>query len=683
MRSDSIGLWWSDVARKKGVLNRARPLAPIPATGWVPPRDFPNLRAAKMIGIDCETFDPEIEDHGPGWARNRPDKFNVCGISAATEDGFKWYFPIRHTVSPEYNLDPEKVIRWAREEFGRKDQPKAGANLIYDVGSLREEGIHVAGQLLDVQMAEALLDERSLVRLDKLGLKYLGRGKKEDVLFRWCADSYGGRPTHEQQAENIYRSPPELAGPYAEEDALLPFELLPIMWQKLAEENLTNLFLMECDLINLVVDMRFKGVAVDLEKAEILHSSLGTRITDLQKELNDSAGFQVNVNASESLAKLFDKLGLKYPRTEPTKSKPKGSPSFTKPWLKTQNHPAAKLIMGVKRLKKLRDTFVEGYILNGHTNKVIHGSFHPLRTDRGGTIVGRFSSSNPNLQNLPIRDKETREDGSVEKLGKEIRSIFRPFDGHKQWRKFDLSQIQYRGMIHCAQGRGADEARARYINDPKTDYHRNAMDLVQKVFSKEVSRDNIKEINFGVLFGMGKAKLQRRLIGTPKEAREFLEAYHQGMPFIKETIKAISAYASLNGYIVSPLGRRARFDLWEPDRKWGEESDEEETPALPLELAVLKYGAVRRAYLHKTLNRYLQMLEADCIKLAMWICYTTGVWDASSVPTLQVHDELDHSDDGEHDEAYQEEKRILETAVKLRVPILCGMSMGANWGVCG
>lgn len=683
MRSDSIGLFWTDIARKKGVLNRVRPLAPIPETGWRPPKDLPNLSAATTLGIDIETFDPEIEDHGPGWSRGKPEIFNVAGISVSTQDRYKWYFPVRHTVEPEFNLNPEHVFRWAKEQLGNPNQTKVGANLIYDIGGLREEGIIVRGPVFDMSMAEALLDERAMVRLDKLGEKYLGHGKLQNNLFRWSADSYGGNPTHEVQAGNIYRSPPRLVGPYAEEDSLMPFDLLPIMWAKLEAESLTDLFRIECSLINLVVDMRFRGVAVDTAKAEQLRNSLLVRIGTAQKSLDSIAGFQVNVGAGASLAKLFDKLGIWYPRTEPTKKAPNGNPSFKKDWLKTVQHPVANLVNDIRRLKKLVGTFLESYILGGHTNGILHGSFHPLRNDRNGTIIGRFSSSNPNLQNLPIRDKEILEDGRVERLGKEIRAIFKPFDGHKQWRKFDLSQIQYRGMVHCAQGPGADDARSRYINDPLTDFHKWATEVVQQVFSKAVERIYIKELNFGTLFGMGKKKLLLRLGGLAKEADAFFKAYHQGVPFVKPTISAISEYAKLAGFVVSPLGRRARFDLWEPDRKWGERDNEDETPALPLEQAIRVYGAIRRAYLHKALNRYLQMLEADCMKMAMSTCYTTGVWDQSTLPVLQVHDELDHSDDGEHDEVYLEEKRIMETAVKLRVPILCEMKTGSDWGVCG
>jgi len=681
VRSDSIGMFWTDVQRKKGVLNRLRPLAPIPDTGWTPPRSFPNLRSAKILGIDIESYDPEIEDRGPGWGRGRPDKFHMSGMSISTQDGYKWYFPIRHTVEKEYNLNPEQVIAWAKDTLRHDDQTKVGANLIYDIGGLREEGIHVRGRLLDVQMAEALLDERSLVRLDKLGEKYLGRGKLQTTLFRWSSDSYGGAPTHEKQAENIWRSPPRLVGPYAEEDALMPFELLPIMWEKLASEGLTDLFLMECDLIRLVVDMRFKGVAVDVEHAVRLRDSLTQRITENQLKLNELAGFKVNVNASDSIAKLFDKFNLKYPRTEPTKNKPTGNPSFRKEWLKSHPHPMAQMVMGVRRLSKLRGTFVEGYIINGNTNGILHGSFHPLRTDRNGTIIGRFSSSHPNLQNLPIRDKEILPDGSVEKLGKEIRSIFKPHDGHKEWVKFDLSQIQYRGMVHCATGPGAEAARNRYRNDPLTDFHKWAVEVVQAVFAKKVERDAVKELNFGTLFGMGKAKLLARLGGALKEAKAFMEAYHAGVPFVKPTIKEISAYAEQNGFIVSPLGRRARFDLWEPNRKRGED-DGEETPALPLDLALRKYTDIRRAYLHKALNRYLQMLEADCMKKAMWQLYTGGVWDQLGVPVLQVHDELDFSHAGGFERELEETKRAMETAVKLTVPILCEKKIAAHWGAC-
>lgn len=655
MRVDSIGMFWEDVASGGRGAKAIRVMPPIPDTGWLPPTYLPDLSQAKVISIDCETKDPELLEHGPGWARG---KGHVVGVSVGADGGGRWYFPIRHEVEPEHNWPPEMVLSWLRDTLANPAQPKVGANLMYDVGWLRHEGVTVAGELVDVQYAEALLDERAEVALEVLAQKYLGEGKESSLLYRWCADFYGGKPNGAQRA-NIYRSPPRLVGPYAESDADLPLRVAIAMYPHLVREGMMDLFRMECDLIPMLIDMRFAGVTVNIPRAEELRDTLASREKIEEAKLSSLVGFHVDINSADTLAKAFDKVGLGYNKTA------KGKPSFTKDFLKSLQHPVADHIREIRKLSKLRGTFVESYILNSHVNGRVFGQFHPLRGDEGGTRSGRFSSSTPNLQNLPSRDDE---------LAPLVRGLFIPDPGHQQWRKYDYSQIEYRFLAHFAVGPMSDEIRAIFNADPDTDYHVMTQELVHRQTGQLLDRKPIKNINFGLIYGMGVDKLAGGLGLSVKAGRELFAAYHKGAPFAKATMEACSEEARDTGIIKTILGRKSRFDLWEP-QSWGSEG-----LALPYEKAILQYGQIRRAYTHKALNRRLQGSAADMMKMAMWKCYKDGIFNETGIPRLTVHDELDFSDPGGKAAAFREMKHILENAMPLRIPIKADCDVGPDWG---
>lgn len=637
-----------------------RSMPPIPDLGWKTPKEFPNLSSASVISIDIETYDPELIDYGPGWGRG---KGHIVGVAIAVPEA-RWYFPMRHEVRTEDNLDPEKVLKWLKDTLGNEKQYKIGANILYDYGFLKQEGVEIKGQLIDVQYAEALLDDRAKVGLDTLGQKYLGIGKDGSILYNWCADYYGGKPNDKQRA-NIYRAPPSLVGPYAEMDVELPLKLAPILYKKLAAENLTDLFHTECKLIPLLAAMRFRGVKVDVEKAEQLRPQLLARAKIEQDKLNNLVGFPVNVMSGAEIAKAFDKMGLEYSRTEA------GNPSFTKNYLESLNNPVANLIKEIRRLDKIRSTFIESYILDSHVNGRIHGQFHPLRHDEGGTMSGRFASSQPNLQNISARDEE---------LAPLIRGLFVPDNG--LWRKFDYSQIEYRFLVHYAVGQGSEEARRMYCDNPKMDYHDYTMDMVIPYAGWDVStpekrkhkRRPLKNINFGLVYGMGEAKLAGDLGMSLQEGKKLFQFYHKALPFVKATMQDAVNVVNRNGFIDTILGRRARFDLWEPEG-YGHES-----PPLPYTQAVVEYGGIKRAYTHKAINNRLQGSSADLIKTAMLKAWESGLFDYLGVPYLTVHDELDMDDDGTKDDGFAELQHIMETAIPLSIPIRVECEIGPDWG---
>lgn len=671
-RFDSIGMFWADEAIQSGKRTITRVQPPIPDTGWRPPRDFPNLSAARVISIDTETKDVDLEDHGPGWGRGSG---HLVGISMGTEDGHRWYFPMRHEIEPEDNMNPENVLAFARDALGRANQPKVGANISYDVGWLQEEGVEVKGQLIDVQYAEALLDERAQVNLDTLGEKYLGLGKESSLLYRWCADFYGGAPTGKQRA-NIYRTPPRLTGPYAESDADIPLRVAEKQYPLLHKEGLIDLFNMECGMIRLMMKMRLAGVRVDLAKAEELQATLLERSVAEKLKIRDLVGFDVDINSAESLARAFDHRGLRYGKTAKS-----GKPSFTKSFLEGIEDPLADHIREIRKCEKLRGTFVESYILNSHIGGRVHGQFHPLRGDATGTRSGRFSSSTPNLQNLPSRDEE---------LAPMVRGLFIPDEGHRLWRRYDYSQIEYRFLIHYAVNQamdgsltGADKVREFFNAHPETDYHEMTLDMVAPIAGWDVStkalrkfwRKPIKNINFGLIYGMGVKKLSADLGLSSKEGKDLFEKYHQAVPFARATMDSCIHEARSYGTISTILGRKSRFDLWEQEGSYG-------SIALPYEVAVLQYRNLQRAHTHKALNRRLQGSAADLMKKAMYDCWTQGVFDETGVPRLTVHDELDFSDPGGKDDAFRHMQHIMETAIPLSIPVKADYEAGLDWGHC-
>ncbi len=665
-RFDDIGLFWQDIRVNRKADRINLPMPEVLETGWTAPTSFPNLACAQVISLDTETFDPNLIEKGPGWVRNDG---HIVGVSlgARASDGTlgQWYFPVRHEGEPETNMDPAQVFTWLAHVLGNNNQPKIGANLTYDVGWLRHEGIHVAGDLVDVQFAEALLSEGAPVALEELGQKYLGEGKESNYLYQWLADWFGGNPTGKQR-KWIYKAPPRMVGPYAESDANLPLRLASVLYPLLVREGLLNVFIMECKLIRLMIDMRYAGVNIDIDAAEKLRVTLQIKQDEEQAKLDYMCGIDVNVNSSDSIAPAFDTFGIPYNWTKPSKNFPEGKPSFTKAFLESVDHPVANVIKEVRKLAKLKGTFVESYLLDSHVNGMVYGQFHQLRSDDGGTRSGRLSSSTPNLQNIPSRDPI---------LAPLIRGLFIPDYGHIAWRKYDYSQIEYRLLIHFAVGAAGDAIRDYFWANPKTDYHVYMQELVKAATGILIDRKPIKSINFGLIYGMGVKTLAATLKLSVKAAKALMDSYFIGVPFAKPTMDAAIKEALTTGVITTIIGRKSRFDLWEP-AKWGQKAI-----PLPLHLAQAQYGSnIKRAASHKALNRRLQGSAADIMKVSMLKCYEDGIYDYIGVPRLTVHDENNHSDFGGVNDGYLAMQHIFETAIPVNVPIKLDGDIGPDWG---
>lgn len=656
-----------------------------PETGWLAPRDYPNLSGVVATGFDFEVKENEFE-RGPGWSRGKSSIVGG-GIDLLYRDGTTYteYRPIRHEVDSHLNLPAENTIRFWKDAL-ESSVPKFGANLLYDIGNATEEGIWVQGDLYDCQYAEALLTQDDLVGLEAVSSKYLKLHKQTSILYEWCAKAYGGEATSSQRT-NIYRASPKLVGPYGEQDAKLPRLNLILQSKELMNQGLWEIFRMECDLIRLWVIMRKMGCRVDLDQAVKMKHRLTCEIQKQEGQIFQLTGKHINVLAPTELAPAYDAIGVKYPST------PTGKPSFTAPWFMEQTDDLSLLILATRQNLKLRDTFIESYILKSHVKGRIHGQFHPLRNEgsrgeSGGTVTGRLSSSTPDLQNIPSRTE----------LGREIMKMFLPDEGHLCVESGDYSQIEYRQFMHFAVGPKSDEFRQRYIDDPNTDYHKLAQSAVKTSSGIHIPRKaeeaaagnfntgrlTIKEVNFGLLFGLGLFKLCA-MAKCPLEVGKLIRtAYFAAMPFIQPSQKAFTNEAKALGFITTRLGRRYRFDLWEAISEWDDEA-QAYSRSVPLhyEAAIREYGQIQRAGTHRSMAGRCQGSAADTLKYSLWRCLKEGVFDAIGYPKLTVHDQLLRSvidDSQQQREAGAYYHWVMEHALPLRVPVVFELGRGLSWG---
>ena len=599
---------------------------------------FPELRGKGPIAIDTETCDPELMDNGPGWGRG---KGYIVGISVAA-GGESYYMPIKHEGGG--NMDRDKVLRWANEQFGG-DEPKVFANANYDLGWLKWEGVTVKGDIWDVQLAEPLLDEYARsYSLDSLLGKYGLGGKVQDEMYERLRVAFG-RPKGRKQAGNIWKAPASWVAEYARGDVDRLAELFLLQKAELEAQDLWRVYEVEAKLCPMLVDMRLRGVRVDVAKAKQLDDDWSAQIEVYGQEFPIE-----DVNKAAALELYCKKKGIEYPSTA------KGNPSFEGAWLKT----SLPIVYEIRRLLKARDTFVRGYILDKEVNGRIYGTFNQLRSDEYGTVSGRLSSSNPNLQNIPARDEE---------IGPLVRSLFLPDEGEILSAQ-DWSQIEFRMLTHYGVGRGAELARSMYREDPTTDFH----SMVSEITG--VARKPAKSINFGLVYGMGKDKLASELGMTMEEAEVIFGIYHDKMPFVRETYNLAAKRAGSRGYVKTILGRRARFNMWEANR-WGVREDALDDKYAAIE----KWGQVRRAFTHKALNRILQGSAADINKMAMIKMVEEGVTGAIGVPLMTVHDELVWTAPNTKEglEALDHAGRIM-CGFDLKIPLAIDDERGENWG---
>ena len=659
------------------------------------PTHFPDFTRAKRIALDLESFDPSIaNDMGPGW--RKPDTF-ICGVSLAIGEtdgsiGFKEYYPIAHKGGP--NLNQRAVFEWLENNLAFFQGEIVGANLLYDSDGLQYQNITAPmAKWRDVQWAEALIDENAFnYQLERLGTKYLKHGKLKDQL----KELYG--PDYKERMHEIH---PGHMRAYGIGDVVMPLEILNKQFEELRHQKLETVYDLECRLLPMLLYMRYKGQPVDMAAATHLHDSLTIKRAEALREATKAIGkrgFELNIEnfgKPKVIGMALDHLGIVYPRTAVEKR-----PSITDEWLDAQDHPFCPLLASANRYDKALETFVNGYVSDYAINGRVHCEFHPLRSVNGkgksnGTVAGRFSAVHPNLQNIPVRDKE---------IGPLCRAMFIPEEGYEYF-SGDYSQIEYREIVHAAVVRAgvpkekatklwgskngmdiwnrlqtAYITRDKYINDPTTDFHTFMATLTN------LERKYAKSVNFAVAFVQGLQAFAEGLGWVDENGKanqkaiDVLATYHTAVPFVKAVGQAMTYEAAETGFTPSLLGRRAHYELWEPKFR---ENAVGRAKALPKEQALAEYGEkIKRSMTHAALNRYTQMGGADLMKTTMVNVWESGVLHGDDlIVSLTVHDELDGSvlPTPRGKECLAELQHLMENAIKLTLPTTTEFKKGKNW----
>ena len=640
----------------------------LPQTEWIQPKEYPDLRSYDEIAVDLETRDPDLKSKGSGAVTGNGD---VVGIAVATYNN-KWYFPIAHKEGP--NMDRKKTLEWFKDIL-ECPATKIFHNAMYDVSWIRNLGLKINGLIVDTMIASSLLDEnRFSYTLNTLSWHFLKEGKNEKLLLE-AAKSRGL-----DAKADMWQLPAQEVGSYAEKDAELTFKLWQHVKKLMIEQDLQDVFNLETDLFPCLVDMRFLGVKVDTQQTHDLRKKLIAQEQVLLQAVQKETNIDVQIWAARSIQKVFDKLKLSYERTAKS-----GEPSFTKNFLSNHEHPIIKKIAEARKINKVNTTFIDTILRYEHKGR-IHAEINQIRSDDGGTVTGRFSYANPNLQQIPARDPDT---------GPLIRSLFIPEEGCK-WGCFDYSQQEPRLVAHYALRYGLASVNPiadSYDNDPSTDFHKIVAEMA------EIPRSQAKVINLGLFYGMGKAKLQAELGVSKFKAEELFNKYHSKVPFVKQLMNEVMKAASNKGQIKTLLNRKCRFPKYEPILRgsdWGKyvppedqtrmEDLKEMGPYLKDEEGELvkdKDGnprknywhnnPTRRAFTYKALNKLIQGSAADMTKKAMLDLYKEGI-----IPHIQIHDELDLS--VEDDKHAQKIKDVMESAVDLKIPNKVDYESGPSWG---
>jgi DNA polymerase I-like protein with 3'-5' exonuclease and polymerase domains len=625
---------------------------------------LPDLRHAGIIALDTETHDKRLAaGMGSGW----PFKAgHLCGISVAYRADAEiraHYFSLRHPDSD--NFDPAQLFNWLRDLIARTRI--LTQNGLYDWGWLRAEaGIAMppAERLEELGALSTLVNENlKRYSLDAL-CKWRGvAGKNEASLAEGAAAI--GLSKRDKPRANIWRMPARFVAPYAEQDVASTLALFESLNPILDQEGTRDAYRLEIDLLPMVLEMRRRGVRIDISAAEQARDYLLARRDAAFVELSEKLGTPVGmaeIGRNKWLAATFNAHGIKYPRTE------KGNPSFTagnSGWMPRHAHWLPPLIVKADRLNNAAVNFLQHYILDHVVKGRIHAEIHPHRSDEGGTRSLRFSYSDPPLQLMPAHDEE---------LTALIRGVFLPEEG-EVWAKPDISQQEFRLIVHYAAHhklRGAQQAVARYRADPDTDFHAFVAELTG------IARTPAKAANFAKSYGAGVRKFAVMINQREGDARAIYEKYDRALPFVHLLSKLCQRMAQRQGYLELYDGARRHWTDWVACADWTKGAgpcsrDEAERrindPAHPW----YRRGPLRRADTHKAMNALIQGSAARHTKLWM-----RAVWREGIIPLLQMHDCLDCSVSSRAQAELV--ARLGCEAVQLDVPMRVDLKYGRSWG---
>jgi len=683
-----------------------------------------NLEGIDTVAIDLETYDPNLKTKGSGAVRK--DGF-VTGIAIATKNQ-TFYFPIAHHMTD--NLNTKETWNYLNEKvFQNKNIRKVFHNAMYDVCWIRSAtGDMPQGKLLDTMIAASVIDEtRMRYSLDSISKDYLKESKyKYDLAEKVLEWSNG---MIKDPMSNMHKLPHHLVKDYAEQDVNLTLKLWDLFEKKLEEVLYTKtksdgskefktckkIFELETKLFPCLVDMKFKGVRIDVEKAKVLGKLLEKRRDNLLKIIKKHTDVSIDIWAASSIKALLEHEEITdYEKTKDRKKKLKGkdgknilnekgepktelvpstTPKLPKDYLKTHRNRFLRMIVKARECDKAKNTFVEGLLDFVHEGR-IHADINQIRSDQGGTVTGRFSMSNPNLQQIPSKGI----------IGKKMRELFIPDEGCT-WGSFDYSQQEPRIVVHYAltlypyknpdvkMPNNLRESLERIEKSYKTsnvDFHQIVADMAQ------IPRTTAKTINLGLFYGMGKIKLASELNLTKPQANTLFNTYHEKAPFVKKLSQDLIEFAEDNKLLFTLGDRFCRFNRWETrDREWNSKinrydpvdilTEEKAKTAFKAELLDKFKDSIadnymkdftnyyKPAFTYKALNRLIQGSAADMTKKAMVDLYEQGI-----LPQIQIHDELCLSIDSE--ETAKIVKETMEKAILLKVPNKVNYKKGKNWG---
>jgi DNA polymerase-1 len=586
-----------------------------------------NAWVEKLVNAELFAFDTETT------SLNYMDA-ELVGVSFCIEEGEAAYVPVAHDypdapaqLSREFVLDALKPILESDKVI------KVGQHIKYDKNVLANYDITLNGIGFDTMLESYVLNSTAQRHdMDSLALAYLGH---KTIHFEEIAGKGAKQLTFNQISL-------EEAGPYAAEDADITLRLHNAIWTKLKDiPELKNLLIdVEVPLACVLSRMEQEGVLIDSQKLRQQSQDLATRIAELEKEVHEEAGEPFNLGSTKQLQQiLFEKMSLPI-----IKKTPKGAPSTSEDVLQelALEYPLPKKIMEYRGLTKLKNTYTDKLpkMINHRTGRV-HTSYH-----QAVTATGRLSSTDPNLQNIPIRNEE----------GRRVRQAFIPREGNK-FVAADYSQIELRIMAHLSGDKGLLDAFAH-----GKDIHKATASEVFGVPLDEVTteqRRSAKAINFGLIYGMSAFGLSKQLNIPRNEAQKYMDLYFERYPGVLEYMDSTRESAKDKGYVETVFGRR----LYLPDIK-------------------ASNGARRKGAERAAINAPMQGTAADIIKMAMikvddWIRK-----NASDDVTMmmQVHDELVFEIKEDKVETYVSTiTALMESAATLNVPLVVEAGVGDNW----
>ena len=582
------------------------------------------LNSAELIAMDTETTSLNTHDA------------DIVGMSFSVKTGIGYYVPVGHraadllTPAPK-QLPLKKVLDALQPVFEDKDKSKCGHNLKYDAQVLRRAGIKLNGIAADsMLLAYCLYPAKYPPKMDTVAEDYLGH---QCITYETVAGKGVKQISFDQVAV-------EVALPYASEDAEIALRLTRLLKEKLAAENrLQRHDDVELPLATVLADMEWCGTKVDATKLAELSTRFGERIMELETAIHTTAGEEFNIQSPKQLGVLlFETLAI--PGGKKTKS---GQWSTGQDVLEklADEYEVPRLILEVRQLAKLKSTYTDALqkLIHRDTGRV-HTSFN-----QAITTTGRLSSSNPNLQNIPIRSAE----------GREIRKAFIAEKGNVLIAA-DYSQIELRLMAHFSQ----DEVLIKAFADGR-DIHTSTAAAVNQIDQSDVTgemRRNAKIINFGILYGMSAFGLAKQLGVSRTEAAEFIESYFARYPTVRVFMDDTLETAREQGFVETLLGHR----VYVPE--------------------INGKNGMHRAYAERTaINAPLQGSAADIIKVAMIRLHARLRAEAPEATiTLQVHDELIVEAPKAQLEAVSNIMReTMESAIELRVPLTVDIGSGNSW----